>query len=102
MIQFEKKTFTVPINLQDTLDKLIQEMVDLDVIERSIGEFSSPIVLVGKKDNSIRFCVDYRELNKTTKIDPFSMTIIDEYLIKLKHASYLSTLDTSKRFWQVP
>ena len=49
MIQFEKNHIPVPINLQDTLDKLIQEMVDLDVIEPSIGEFSSPVVLVEKK-----------------------------------------------------
>ena len=48
-----KKPYTVPINLQDTLDKLIQEMVDLDVIEPSIGEFSSPVVLVKKKTSQL-------------------------------------------------
>ena len=47
----------------------IQEMIDLDVIEPSISPYSSPVVLVPKKDGSVRFCIDFRKVNKVTEFD---------------------------------
>ena len=47
----------------------IQDMLDLGVIEPSISPYSSPIVLVPKKDGSVRFCIDFRKLNKVTEFD---------------------------------
>ena len=49
--------------------RLIQDMLDLGVIEPSISSYSSPIVLVPKKDGSVRFCIDFRKLNKVTEFD---------------------------------
>ena len=44
----------------------IQEMIDLDEIEPSISPYLSPGVLVPKKDGSVRFCIDFRKVNKVT------------------------------------
>ena len=45
----------------------IQDMSDLEVIEPSVSPYSSPIVLVPKKDGSVRFYIDFRKLNKVTE-----------------------------------
>lgn len=58
----------------------IQSMLKQDVIEKSDSPWYSPIVLVRKKDGSLRFCVDYRKLNSVTKKDSFSVPRVDDKL----------------------
>ena len=64
----------------------------------------SPIVLVKKKDGSlhIQVCVDYRRLNSVLKVDAYPMTRVDEMIDQLGRAQYLSTLDLTRGYWQVP
>ena len=72
-------------------------MVNLGIIEPSTSEYCSPCVLVKKKDGSIRFCVDYRELNKLTKVDPFPMSDIDNCIEKISQSHFITILDFNKR-----
>ena len=51
------------------MESEIDEMIELGVIEPSISPYSSSIVLVPKKDGSVRFCIDFRKLNKVTESD---------------------------------
>ena len=64
----------------------------------------SPIVLVKKKDGSlhIHVCVDCRRLNSVLKVDAYPMTRVDEMIDQLGRAQYLSTLDLTRGYWQVP
>jgi len=55
-------------------------MKESGVIRRSTSPWTSPVVLVGKKDGTTRFCVDYRELNKITKKDAQPLPHIDDML----------------------
>ena len=59
-------------------------------------------MLVTKKDGSIRICVDYRKINAVTHPDPFPMPRIEEMIDSLAGARYLTTLDLTKGYWQVP
>ena len=77
-------------------------MLELGVIEHSESPYSSPIVLVSKKDNTYRFCVDFRALNRITVFDAEPMPDVDALFARLSGHKYFSRLDLSKGYWQVP
>jgi hypothetical protein len=76
-------------------------MIAKGVIEPSNSPWSSPIVLVTKKDGSTRFCVDYRKLNEVTVKDAYPIPRVDDCLDALAGAKWFSTMDLCSRFWQV-
>ena len=67
----------------------IQDMLDLGVIEPSISPYSSTIVLVPKKDGSVRFCIDFRKLNKVTEFDAEPMPNMEEIINRTSGHKYL-------------
>ena len=79
---------------------LVREQQD-GVIQPSHSPWSSPVVMVGKKDGIYRFCVDYRALNSITKADKFPLPRIDDLLDKVRDARYFTTLDLASGFWHM-
>ncbi len=75
-------------------------MLNAGVVRRSNSPWASPIVLVEKKDGGVRFCVDYRKLNKVTKFDAYRR--IEEVFESIGPAKVISTLDLAKGYWQIP
>ena len=71
------------------------------IIRKSESSFASPVVVVKKKDQSSRVCVDYRKLNQLTITDPVPMTSSEDLLQSLSTAKYFSKLDLTKGFWQI-
>ncbi|GFW41171.1 retrovirus-related Pol polyprotein from transposon 17.6 [Trichonephila clavipes] len=76
-------------------------MKDNDILGPSSSPWSSPIVLVKKKEDSTRFCVDYRRLNDVTKKDSYPLPRIDDTLDTLAGNTWFSTLDLKSGYWQV-
>ncbi|CAM4711012.1 unnamed protein product [Lepidochelys kempii] len=80
----------------------IQDMLQMGVIRPSGSAWASPVVLVPKLDGEIHFFVDYRKLNAVTRPDNHPMPRTDELLEKLGWSQFISTLDLTKGYWQVP
>ena len=64
--------------------------------------WSSPAVLVPKPDGTFRFCNDFRRLNEVSDFDAYPMPRVDKLFELLGPAPYLTNLDFTKRYWQVP
>ena len=91
----------IPSGQREEARKLVQEMLKRDIIQPSSSPWSSPIVLVRKKDGSLRFCVDYRKVNAVTKKDAYPLPRVDETLDTLSGSQWFSTLDLLSGYWQV-
>ena len=94
--------YRLPHAYRDEVLKELAEMEKEGVIEPSMSEWASPMVLVKKKDGSLRMCVDYRRLNSVSRADACPMPRIDELIDRLGKAQYISTMDLSHGYWQVP
>ncbi|CAC5360802.1 unnamed protein product [Mytilus coruscus] len=94
-----------PRRLQNTLAKEEDEQVDgmlkNGLITPSMSSWSAPVMLVRKKDGTMRFCVDYRKLNAVTVNDAFPLPWIDDSFDHLSGFTWYSTLDLSSEYWQV-
>lgn len=86
---------------KEILEKEINSMLEADVIEECESPWATPVVLVPKKDGTVRICVDYRRLNAITKTDPYPMPRIDELIDLVKRTLYMSTIDLRSGYWQV-
>ena len=84
------------------IERQVNDMLLHGVIEPSTSPWSSPVVLVKKKDGSYRFAVDYRKLNKVTKPIHFPLPRLDDALDIMGKSTIFSTLDLFSGFWQIP
>lgn len=91
----------IPYSVRGHVTGLVDEMLRREVIRPSSSPWASPVVLVRKKDDTYRFCVDYRRLNAATKSDVYPLPRIDDYLDTLAGARYFTTLDLASGYWQV-
>lgn len=91
----------IPPGLLNEVREHLQDMLKAGAIRESKSPFSSNVVIVRKKDGSIRMCVDYRKLNQRTIKDAYQIPRIENTLHLLSGAKYFSKLDLCSGYWQV-
>lgn len=79
----------------------VAKMLGAGVIEEGNGAWGFPVVLVRKKDGEVRFCIDYRALNKVTKRNVYPLPRIDETLEALGGSLLFTTLNLRSGYWQI-
>ena len=97
-----KAPYRIPERWRPQLRTHTEELQLLGVIRLSRSPWCSSSVTVGKRDGSLRLCQDYRPLNQITVSDPYQMKRIDDTLDLLGEASFLTKLDLSKGYYQIP
>ncbi|XP_040203506.1 uncharacterized protein LOC120935519 [Rana temporaria] len=98
----KQSAYRVSLEVLADMKREVEEMLQLGVIQKSHSAWASPVVLVPKKDRTTRFCVDYRKLNAITTADAYPMPRIDELLDRLAAAHYITIMDLSRGYWQIP
>lgn len=98
----KQRAYRVSPAIQAKIDEEVQSMLENNIIEPSSSPWSSPVLMVPKKDGNYRFCVDYRKLNKVTRNDAYPIPFVSAILDRLRNAKYLSSLDVKSAYWHIP
>ena len=89
----KQKPYRVPYSQRDQVQQELRTMLESGIIRESVSPWASPMVIVSKKDGSLRLCVDY---------DAYPMPRVEEVFDSIGSASYITTLDLAKGYWQIP
>lgn len=93
--------YPIPFSIQETVQEEVKEMLQRGIIEPSESPYQAPIVMVKKKDGTMRLCIDFRQLNKVLIPDSEPIPRVDMMFAKLGKSRYFSKFDFSKGYWQV-
>jgi hypothetical protein len=90
-----------PKKYKDEIEKAIKELLDMGHIRPSTSPFASSVMLVKKKDGTMRMCIDFRALNKKTIKNRYSIPRIDKLLDKLHGDIYFTKIDLRSSYHQI-
>jgi len=85
----------------DELKKQLEELLEKQFIRPSVSSWGAPVLLVKKKDGSMRLCVDYRQLNKVTIKNRYPLPRIDDLMDQLVGAEVFSKIDLRSGYHQI-
>lgn len=81
--------------------KHLQELLSIGVIRESESPFSSPIVVVRKKNGDVQLCIDYRKLNLQTIKDAYALPNLEETFAALNGSKWFTVLDLKSGYYQI-
>jgi hypothetical protein len=98
----KQRTFRMSAEAHKVVQTECTKMLEMGAIRESKSPWSSPVVLVTKKNGDVRFCVDYRCLNALTTKDSYPLPNISDTLGALGGCQHFCTMDLASGFWQIP
>ena len=96
------KPYPVPHAVRNVIQKEVQDMLDMGIIEPSDSSYAAPVTIVRKPDGNIRFCLDFRRLNRVVVFNPEPMPNPEHLFAQLSGSQYFSKIDLCKGYWQIP
>ena len=99
---FQAKTYPVSVAYRERVDKEIEKMLELKIIQESTSPYRSPIVVVPKKDGTVRLCLDAKKINEIMLPDNEQMETPESLFQQCVGVKYMSSLDLRSSFWQIP
>ena len=96
------KPHWIPLAWEKEVDNQVKEMYRNNIIRESNSPWNAPILLVKKKDQSVRFVCDFRALNEVTKKDTYPLPQIKDVIDKMQGMKYWSMLDAASAYWSIP
>jgi len=97
----KRNPYRLPFSQRKLVEDHIENMLKAGIIEPSQSPWSSPIVIVDKKDGEKRFCVDLRALNKVAVKNSYPLPRIEDILASLDGSQYFTCLDLKSGYWQI-
>ncbi|XP_041426543.1 uncharacterized protein LOC121396012 [Xenopus laevis] len=99
---FRERSRRIPPRDLEDVRNYLNMLQDQKIIVESCSPYASPIVIVWKKNGSVRLCVDYRTLNRCTIPDQYTLPRIDEALDALHGSAWFSVMDLRSGYYQIP
>ncbi|PIO32203.1 hypothetical protein AB205_0160660 [Aquarana catesbeiana] len=99
---FRERVKRIPLGDLEDLREQLAELKRTGIIKESRSPYASPIVVVKKKNGSLRLCIDYRTLNRLTIPDQYTTCCIEDALQSLSGVKWFSVLDLKSGYYQIP
>ena len=97
----KQRPYKNPLALEAKLEEQINDMLEAGIISPSCSAWSSPVVMVPKRDSTYRVCIDYRKLNAIIRKDSYPLPRIDDLFSMLGKAKYFSCIDLKSGYYQI-
>uniref|UniRef100_A0A8C9SK33 ribonuclease H n=1 Tax=Scleropages formosus TaxID=113540 RepID=A0A8C9SK33_SCLFO len=99
---FRERSRRLPPGDLEDVRKHLHDLKEAGIISESRSPYASPIVVVRKKNGTIRMCVDYRTLNRRTIPDQYTVPRVEDALACLSGSQWFSVLDLRSGYYQIP
>ncbi|KAL0894307.1 hypothetical protein ABMA27_014304 [Loxostege sticticalis] len=98
----ERRPYRLSPVEREKVREIVSELIENNIVRESKSPYSSPVILVKKKNGDDRMCIDYRELNANTIRDHYPLPLISDQIDQLEGGKYYSSLDMASGFHQIP